>query len=379
MSVQVSYKKQIIFGILIICIFLSVLEGFVRVYEIINPHCVFMDSEALETTSYLLSRIMCIDHDRTFSTLEFSVIPIPCANQHYTTININSDNLRGKEILLDKSENTYRIIMVGGSTVFGVVSSSDDKTIPGYLQKEFDLQSEKEIEVINGGFGNADSASELYFIKNKFLAFNPDMIIWYHGWNDAENEITRINYDKSEHSNECWYWPMSSSWRTPYLYDIVFWPDKPYISDMPPYTKLLSELQTKGKIEKENILVRTELIESRWNEMCSLSKENEIKSVIMIQPILGTGNKTFSIEEEKWLERPYEKTYLETLESFAQNLKNLENKCDKTVDMRNVFDGIKEPLYMDMGHVTDRGNEIIAKKIHDEIYPIIHSVVENLP
>ena len=52
--------------------------------------------------------------------------------------------------------------MVGGSTMFGAGATSDETTIPAYLQQ---LLNEKDfgfnIEVINSGIQGADSTTEL--------------------------------------------------------------------------------------------------------------------------------------------------------------------------------------------------------------------------
>ena len=75
--------------------------------------------------------------------------------------------------------------MVGGSTVFGAGATSDETTIPGYLQY---LLNEKDfgfdIEVVNSGIQGADSNTELKSIEQKLVRFSPDLIIIYDGWND---------------------------------------------------------------------------------------------------------------------------------------------------------------------------------------------------
>ena len=66
--------------------------------------------------------------------------------------NLNSLGFRGTEFSEIKPSDTYRIFMVGGSTMFGSGESSDETTIPGILQKIFDSDSSvQKIEVINAG------------------------------------------------------------------------------------------------------------------------------------------------------------------------------------------------------------------------------------
>ena len=129
MSVQVSYKNQFFLGLLIFLVLLLVVEGSARLYELINPHCTFLDKDAFSKTDYLLVRIICLDHNnRVFET---DTILLLSPNQHSQTININSHGFRGSETTLEKPENTYRIFVVGGSTTFGEGATSDQTTIPG--------------------------------------------------------------------------------------------------------------------------------------------------------------------------------------------------------------------------------------------------------
>ena len=55
--------------------------------------------------------------------------------------------------------------------------------------------------------------------------------------------------------------------------------------------------------------------------------------------------------------RPEHTSYLNSLESFAQQTDNIEKHCAAAADFRGIFDYYLEPLYWDYGHVGDRGNE----------------------
>ena len=91
-------------------------------------------------------------------------------NSKDDAININSLGFRGNEFFKIKPDMTYRIFMLGGSPMFGYGASSDETTIPGYMQ-EF-LNEEDfgfDIEVINSGIQAADSSKELKLLKQYFL------------------------------------------------------------------------------------------------------------------------------------------------------------------------------------------------------------------
>ena len=50
------------------------------------------------------------------------------------TVNINSLGFRGDEFSKIKPDRTYRILILGGSPMFGYGSTSDYTTIPGFMQ-----------------------------------------------------------------------------------------------------------------------------------------------------------------------------------------------------------------------------------------------------
>ncbi|SVC88464.1 uncharacterized protein METZ01_LOCUS341318, partial [marine metagenome] len=100
--------------------------------------------------------------------------------------NLNNLGFCGAEFSEIKPSDTYRIFMVGGSTMFGSGESSDETTIPGILQKIFDSDNSiQKIEVINAGISGAITKSEFELLM-KLNNFQPDLVIVYDGWNDLK-------------------------------------------------------------------------------------------------------------------------------------------------------------------------------------------------
>ena len=201
--------------------------------------------------------------------------------------------------------------MVGGSTMFGAGATSDETTIPGYLQQ---LLNEKDlgfdIEVINSGIQGADSNTELKFIEQKLVTFSPDLVIVYDGWNDL-----RANNAPME--------------------------------------------------VKEN-----------WETICKFGKENNFDVIIALQPIAGFGNKVLTKQELKYAHAGEDYTNNPLIESssiyqdYAKNLSEIK-MCTKTFDMRDVFDTKTGPIYWDQGHISDRGNSIVAKSLFNTVFSIV--------
>ena len=232
-------------------------------------------------------------------------------DQSMDSITINDLGFRGAEFSEIKPPNTHRTFMIGGSTMFGAGATSDNTTIPGYAQQFLDENNaEFNLEVINAGIQGADSNTELKLIEQKLVRFSPDLIIIYDGWNDL-----RANH-------------------TP-------------------------------KVVKEN-----------WEKICEFGKANDFDVIITLQPIAGFGNKVLTNQELKYAQTGEDYTSNLLIESssiyqnYAKNLSEI-TACTKTFDIRNVFDTETGPIYWDQGHVSDRGNSIIAKSLSSTVFSII--------
>ena len=305
-SVQVSYKKQATLGIIGIAILLLAIEIIANVWWVTQIHCEFEQNEIFQNFDEVEKRQLCLDF-YNLKTSGDELIP----DQSTESITINSLGFRGDEFSSIKPSDMYRILMVGGSTMFGAGSTSDETTIPGYLQQ---FLNEKDfgfdIEVINSGIQGADSNTELNLIEQKLVRFSPDLIIIYDGWNDL-----RANNAPME--------------------------------------------------VKEN-----------WERICESGKENDFDVIITLQPIAGFGNKVLTKQELKYAQTGEDYTNNPLIESsstyqdYAKNLTEIKT-CTKTFDIRDIFDTETGPIYWDQGHVSDRGNSIVAKSLFNIVFSIV--------
>ena len=150
-------------GVIGITIILLVVEGFANVWWTTQIHCEFEQSEIFQNIDEVEKRQLCLDFYEVKTTGD---VLIP--SQRFDSITINSIGFRGAEFSAIKPPDTYRIFTVGGSTMFGVGSTSDETTISGYLQQSL---NEKDfgfgIQVINAGIQGAHSKTESKLIERK--------------------------------------------------------------------------------------------------------------------------------------------------------------------------------------------------------------------
>ena len=352
MSVQVGYSKQLIFGLIVLLIIIASIEGIARTYEFLNPDCTFVNKDAYAHLDSFLIRQMCEDlENRLF--IQGDTLSVNAPNQHSKTININSFGFRGPEITKEKPDDVFRIFVIGGSTIYGYGATSDKTTIPGFLQQEFNSEKlDLKIEVINAGNPAFDSFDEVFFVKNKVLEFEPDLFIIYDGWNDAAHDIRLEMSDKLDetpNTNDALKLKNFPFYRTPFVIKEIFFfePSDDFI--------LADESKTPQKIE---------LWLNRWSEICELGDSMGFSTIVTVQPLLGTGEKILSPDEQKIVSTfPGRHNLLPVLEEMANGLNTLDSSCTKTADLRNTFDGIDKPLFYDVGHTNDLGNRLIADKL----------------
>ena len=366
MSVRVSYKKQFIFGIMILLIFLVVIEGLARIWEFNPPKCVVVERDAGNDVDPSLAKQICLD---TYSTEYYrESIFLMKPNQHFQTLNINSHGFRGPETTIEKPENTFRIFITGGSTALSTLSTSDETSISGVMQKLYD---EKElgikVEVINGATGGYTSLEENWLVKNKMLAFEPDLIIFYDGGNDVRNrnlntveKIIAI-YDESEQKKP-FKFKTYSFYRTPFvIYKILLEPTRTWgVPNDPPINEHIIEQVPLNW--KNNIA-----------EICEIGKKENFQVLVALQPLIGAGNKTIIGDEDNDVPQNNPRMYksLSLYPNMKNRLAELDSICEKTADLTNIFDNVMEPLYYDELHVNDKGHEIVASKLFELTVPMV--------
>ena len=306
MSVQVSYKKQTILGIIGLLIIFLAIELVANVWWMTQMNCEFEENEIFNQMDDAKKRQLCVDLYEV-KTLGNELVP----NQKSDSININNLGFRGGEFSTDKPTSVYRIFMLGGSTMFGHGATSDETTIPGFVQNYFQEDyNELNIEVINGGIQGADSFDELKLIETKLLNYSPNMVVVYDGWNDLreQNSSTEI-YD---------------NWRS--MCDLGIQNNFDVIIMLQPIAgfgnKLLTE-QEYGYSEKGTDYDNSPLINSK-------------------------------------------KTY----DAYTKQLDLLDN-CNSSKNLRSIFDDELDPIYWDQGHASDNGNQIVANIISKHVSKIL--------
>jgi len=107
-----------------------------------------------------------------------------------SAFHVNSDGFRYDEIQKKKPKDTYRIFVMGGSTVFDEWHGYDQslvKQVENLLRKKY---PKRKIEVINAGYNRYTSEHSLILYETKVSDYQPDLVIIWQGFNDMYMSCT---------------------------------------------------------------------------------------------------------------------------------------------------------------------------------------------
>ena len=285
MSVQVSYKKQVILGLMLLLVILSAIEIISHVVLDQRDSCnqSLPMSDLYQYLSVSELKKICQDYK--------SIIQYPLPLVHYEpdqktdTVSINSHGFRGEEFEKEKiNDREYRIFVLGGSVLYGLYATSDNTTISGYLQEFYnEFTTDRDVRVINAGANGHESFAETYLVKNKIIDLNPDLIIVLDGWNDLGAPLEReYKEPKGMEQLEQYSSIIRKYYKTIQFYEFIerIW------------EKQIGE--NKREINDGTANQKSELWKSRWKEICELGEKENFKVIITLQPIVGAGNKVLT-------------------------------------------------------------------------------------
>jgi lysophospholipase L1-like esterase len=160
---------------------------------------IFLTFILLETGSRLWLNYLATpeQHDRyvLFTSIEpedFAWTPHPYL-VYYPTPNYrkgltfhNSLGYRNNEFSVEKPDNVFRIVAIGGSSTYDVRIADNAKTFTAQLEKQLTEEyGYQNIQVINAGVPGYNSWEMLINLEFRVLDLDPDLVIIYEGTNDV--------------------------------------------------------------------------------------------------------------------------------------------------------------------------------------------------
>ena len=254
------------------------------------------------------------------------------------TYEMNSD-YPGIQMYGRNQRNDFRIAVLGGSTT----DSAIDVRIRSWAEIMYDRYCGDGITIFNGGMSGYYSGQELIKLKRDILKLCPDLIIVYDGYNDLMQSVLHKKFG--------------------YLEELVNFAGQ-YVTEAD--GRILQQKKAWVGIPSSQGPV------DEWLEniecMHAIAANKKISFFSFMQPMLFT---------KKNLDR-HSRTILQTMlfhgnnDKFMKYAKEFRSRAGEIVkshgyiyDLTDIFDD--EDVYMDIIHVYEKGNEIIASHIWNVI------------
>jgi hypothetical protein len=323
----------------------------------------------------------------------------------------------------DKSPSVYRIFLIGGSTATGIGASSNntalaasiEKILNGNIQKLNKRRLEGEqisnIEVINAASYSYYSPQTLVSIALELINYDPNLIIVLNGRNDARIAL-RYDYERNQALAN-----LEKSKLTPYhelkfhntirqkssllnfesevgllrvalLYTLESFANRSYTSvillkfsnlwmklthphEQLTYVGRINLPSTTSPYSPDLTMEGVDYYVSFMTNIAGIGLAQNIKIMTLLQPTLGVGEKVLTSDEMS-LKQIYPDSRYEQFQVFFQESEKrlkgsaLPRKYPRQLmfaSLTDIFDEVRETVYVDTAHYNQKGNDLIAENI----------------
>ena len=251
------------------------------------------------------------------------------------------------------------IWMFGGSTLFGV-GVPDMETIPSNLSKELNSTGSACFVILNAGVeGYVTNQELILLVESLKTGQRPDVVIFYDGVNDAnaaaesgianahlQFELIKARMEGSFASKFDW---LRNSHSLELARAIVA---RFRNGDSP--ASLPVEVEQRAAAALDNYEANVQMVKS-------LGLAYNFEVFCFWQPSLATGGKPLTPFERELQKNA---NSLQILRAVNEVAARRALQTGSFVFLGQIFDSVKEPLYIDhLMHVGPRGNQIVAKAI----------------
>lgn len=253
-------------------------------------------------------------------------------------------DIRGRKYELNKIAKK-RIVTLGGSQTWGEGIPITSRSIFAFRLEDLLNKSMggKNVEVINGASGAANSFTQLAFFKGTLFPYNPDLLILNFSHNDAAfDRGSQEQYERYEQAAK------KGSKYSPVRHSLVLTLSRNFLYRVSQsiWSVFIQRfvLRLRGSEEK-----KVKILKENLRAFCALSKTHDIKLLFLLEPYYITTWRT--------QDAPIRKMY-ETIKVTAR-------ECGvPTIDMFSLFFKHRdEDLFLDGLHLSEGGHALMADEI----------------
>lgn len=124
----------------------------------------------------------------------------------------NALGFRGAEFARAKPAGRYRIVCLGGSSVYDTEIPDWSLAFPAQLERALAALGHAEVEVVNGGVGGYTSFETLVDVSLRILELEPDLLVVYHNSNDVHARLVSPADFASDNGGYRHAWTAADPW-----------------------------------------------------------------------------------------------------------------------------------------------------------------------
>lgn len=298
-------------------------------------------------------------------------------NSRKTTFEINEIGFRDSAIE-PRAPNEYRILILGGSAVWGWGASANRHTISGALQEMLNEESSDiSYRVMNGAYLAWTSLQERIALMEFYERFDPDLVISVTGFNDIisvqfgnSRELLRLEYSMVEEAVENNLKPMSTLKAIRKVGGTLgVWRLVVYFREQLPRQKS-GRIEYKPERSKRGI----PKVVDRYLSMANYTASHGDQFLLVLQPeIYTTGKQLTAAEAEvkKWLDsrngENFDNVFIQYRSDLTQDVSALSAVGINVIDLGSVFDSVSATMFTDDSHFNDSGYREIARALYQAI------------
>lgn len=286
-------------------------------------------------------------------------------------------------IPMPKVDEEFRVIMLGGSTVYSVNTSNNDHTIAGRLEEMLIDAGHSNVRVYNWGVISGVSGQELATIVFRAADYAPDLILIYNGVNDLGLPyshdarpgfpINAMVIDGAERI-------LSGNFGLFDLYAILMRPSVVGFTIF--QAEIVEQVTDRTRLDERvdwgSDAWRNEIVtqySANLEKMCMLSRAFDFQVAAFLQPMLYFKDEIVGGENNWWdvLGAGY-RDHIRAAYALAQpEIESLANQYPECLfhDATFLFKDVEEEIYTDAVHINTDGYIMVAEYLANELAPLL--------
>lgn len=346
-------------------------------------------------------------------------------NQQNSVWKINEQGFRADQPLsLDKPKDEVRVFILGGSTAFGQLSSSNQSTIAGQLETRLNQQvatqksapnkfrpdtlpyfadelekalklppriREARYRVINAAVPGYASGNELAQLAFEILPYQPDAIVLMNGYADLLLPSAQEGADipgadamlesAPQHLMSGLGNNLGNFFQQFYLVkSFEYWilrPQTGFHQRIPPAIASNTPVQDSLAADPKELERRTDRYRQNLQQVARLTSAAKVPLFVALQPEVSTRSSKLAGQEKEILEHLGAK-YPEQIKSGYTKLQGSVERVKRdipqvvTLNLSEALNRTQGEVFQDVIHLTDNANRAIADRLFETMTPKLH-------